>query len=75
MRWQRNSAVSCVDNFGLVHHHNVDKALLRGGTSKTKSGGSRIESMQTTVDDMVYDKLARVDVIRQDPINGTFSVY
>ena len=34
-----------------------------------------LESMQTTVDDIVYDKLARMDVIRQDLINGTISVY
>ena len=33
-----------LDNFGLILHHNVDKALLRGGTSKTKFGGGRIES-------------------------------
>lgn len=32
------------DNFGLVLHHNVDKALLWGGTSESKFGGGKIIS-------------------------------
>ncbi len=31
-----------LDNFGLVLHHNVDKALLWGGTSQPKFGGGKI---------------------------------
>ena len=31
-----------LDNFGLVLHHNVDKALLWGGTSQPKFGGGEI---------------------------------
>lgn len=31
-----------LDNFGLVLHHNVDKALLWGGISQTKFGGGKI---------------------------------
>jgi len=31
-----------LDNFGLVLHHNVDKALLWGGTSQSKFGGGKI---------------------------------
>jgi len=31
-----------LDNFGLVLHHNVDKALLWGGTSQAKFGGGKI---------------------------------
>lgn len=33
-----------LDNFGLVLHHNVDKALLWGGTSQAKFGGGKIIS-------------------------------
>jgi len=33
-----------LDNFGLILHHNVDKALLWGGTSKPKFGGGKIIS-------------------------------
>jgi len=33
-----------LDNFGLVLHHNVDKALLWGGTSKAEFGGGQILS-------------------------------
>jgi S-adenosylmethionine synthetase len=31
-----------LDNFGLVLHHNVDKALLWGGTSQSEFGGGKI---------------------------------
>ncbi len=31
-----------LDEFGVVLHHNVDKALLWGGTSQTKFGGGNI---------------------------------
>lgn len=31
-----------LENFGLVLHHNVDKALLWGGTSQAKFGGGEI---------------------------------
>ena len=31
-----------LDNFGLILHHNVDKALLWGGTSQPKFGGGKI---------------------------------
>jgi S-adenosylmethionine synthetase len=31
-----------LDNFGIVLHHNVDKALLWGGTSQAKFGGGKI---------------------------------
>lgn len=31
-----------LDNFGLILHHNVDKALLWGGTSLPKFGGGKI---------------------------------
>ena len=31
-----------LDEFGVVLHHNVDKALLWGGTSQTKFGGGKI---------------------------------
>jgi len=31
-----------IDNFGLVMHHNVDKALLWGGSSRPKFGGGKI---------------------------------
>ena len=31
-----------LDNFGLVLHHNVDKALLWGGSSQAKFGGGKI---------------------------------
>ncbi len=31
-----------LDNFGLVLHHNVDKALLWGGSSQAKFGGGEI---------------------------------
>ena len=31
-----------LDNFGLVLHHNVDKALLWGGISRTAFGGGEI---------------------------------
>ena len=31
--------------------------------------------LQTTVDDIVYDKLARMDKTRQDLISGTINVY
>ncbi len=33
-----------LDNFGLILHHNVDKALLWGGTSQPKFGGGKIIS-------------------------------
>lgn len=33
-----------LDNFGLILHHNVDKALLWGGTSQPKFGGGEIIS-------------------------------
>jgi S-adenosylmethionine synthetase len=33
-----------LDNFGLVLHHNVDKALLWGGTSEARFGGGKIIS-------------------------------
>ena len=33
-----------LDNFGLVLHHNVDKALLWGGISQAKFGGGKIIS-------------------------------
>ena len=33
-----------LDNFGLILHHNVDKALLWGGTSLPKFGGGKIIS-------------------------------
>ena len=33
-----------LDNFGLVLHHNVDKALLWGGTSMPEFGGGKIIS-------------------------------
>ena len=33
-----------LDNFGLVLHHNVDKALLWGGTSQAEFGGGKIIS-------------------------------
>ena len=33
-----------LDNFGLVLHHNVDKALLWGGISKPQYGGGKIIS-------------------------------
>ena len=33
-----------LDNFGLVLHHNVDKALLWGGISQAKFGGGEIIS-------------------------------
>jgi S-adenosylmethionine synthetase len=33
-----------LDNFGLVLHHNVDKALLWGGTSKPEFGGGKTTS-------------------------------
>jgi len=38
----RNLCRFYLDNFGLVLHHNVDKALLWGGTSQTKFGGGKI---------------------------------
>lgn len=38
----RNLCRFYLDNFGLVLHHNVDKALLWGGTSETKFGGGKI---------------------------------
>jgi S-adenosylmethionine synthetase len=31
-----------LDNFGLILHHNVDKALLRGGSSQPAFGGGKI---------------------------------
>ncbi len=31
-----------LDNFGMVLHHNVDKALLWGGSSQAKFGGGKI---------------------------------
>ena len=31
-----------LDNFGLILHYNVDKALLWGGTSQPKFGGGKI---------------------------------
>ena len=33
-----------LDNFGLILHHNVDKALLWGGTSQASFGGGKIIS-------------------------------
>ena len=33
-----------LDNFGLILHHNVDKALLWGGISQSKFGGGKIIS-------------------------------
>jgi S-adenosylmethionine synthetase len=33
-----------LDNFGLVLHHNVDKALLWGGTSEARFGGGEVIS-------------------------------
>lgn len=33
-----------LDNFGLILHHNVDKALLWGGTSQAKFGGGKVIS-------------------------------
>jgi S-adenosylmethionine synthetase len=38
----RNLCRFYLDNFGLVLHHNVDKALLWGGTSEAKFGGGKI---------------------------------
>jgi S-adenosylmethionine synthetase len=38
----RNLCHFYLDNFGLVLHHNVDKALLWGGTAEAKFGGGKI---------------------------------
>jgi S-adenosylmethionine synthetase len=40
----RNLCRFYLDNFGLVLHHNVDKALLWGGTSEARFGGGKIIS-------------------------------
>lgn len=40
----RNLCRYYLDNFGLILHHNVDKALLWGGTSRPEFGGGKIVS-------------------------------
>ena len=40
----RNLCAYYLENFGLVLHHNVDKALLWGGSSLPKYGGGQIKA-------------------------------
>ena len=61
-----------LDNFGLILHHNVDKALLWGGTSLPKFGGGKIISGLSSVGEKniefvrCYIKSENLDLVGED---------